>query len=73
MRTSAEAVNAFRKHGISIAAWARSNGFKDRQVRDVLRGKAKGNFGASHKIAVALGMKESFSSSPMFDGGGARG
>ena len=58
MKTKKEVSDQFHKEGITVSAWARSNGFKPHQVRDVLRGKAKGKFGAAHKISVALGIKE---------------
>lgn len=57
MKPKTEAASKFAQQGISIAEWSRSHNFKVGQVRDVLRGKAKGNFGNSHKIAVALGIK----------------
>ena len=71
MKTKKEASDQFRKEGITVSAWARSNGFKPQQVRDVLRGKAKGNFGAAHKISVALGFKENPQSSLMLSQGGS--
>lgn len=58
MKTKKEVADQFHKEGITVSAWARSNGFKPHQVRDVLRGKAKGKFGAAHKICVALGIKQ---------------
>ena len=46
------------RHGISIAAWARQHGVKAQQVRDVLREGARCNYGASHRIAVLIGIKD---------------
>jgi len=46
------------RHGISIAAWARTHDVKPQQVRDVLRDGAVCNFGASHRIAVLMGIKD---------------
>lgn len=66
MKTLKEAADQFRKAGIAVSAWSRQNGFKAYQVRDVLRGKSKGNFGEAHKIAVALGIKDCYDSSIAF-------
>lgn len=66
MKTPKEAADQFRKAGIAVSEWSRQNGFKAHQVRDVLRGKTKGNFGASHKISVALGIKEHSGSAVAF-------
>lgn len=43
--------------GISQAAWARENGFTRQQVADVLTGRRLCLRGASHAVAVALGLK----------------
>lgn len=48
----------WKRHGITMTSWARANGYSSQQVRDVLRGRAKGNWGASHAIAVKLGLKD---------------
>ena len=48
----------FYRHGISLALWARSHGYTEGQVSDVLRGKAQGRRGISHNVAVELGLKE---------------
>ena len=47
----------FKRTGVTISGWAQMNGFTTDQVRDVLRGKAKGHYGAAHDIAVRLGIK----------------
>lgn len=47
----------FKFRGESVAGWARKNDFNPDHVRHILRGKAKCNWGESHKIAVALGIK----------------
>lgn len=44
-------------HGVSIAGWARENGFNVRTVYAVLHGELKAKRGVSHRIAVALGLK----------------
>lgn len=69
MKTPKEAADQFRKAGIAVSVWSRQHGFKAHQVRDVLRGRAKGNFGAAHKIAVALGIKEHCGGSIAVGGG----
>ncbi len=58
LRTREEARVDLVRHGISIAAFARMHGVKSSQVRDVLRKDSPCNFGASHKIAVLLGIKD---------------
>jgi|SRR5690606_3462039 len=49
---------AFEESGICIADWARENGFSPRMVYQVLEGRRKCIRGQSHRIAVALGIKE---------------
>jgi gp16 family phage-associated protein len=44
--------------GLSIAEWARTNGFNVRTVYAVLRGEIKAKRGIGHKIAVAAGIKK---------------
>jgi gp16 family phage-associated protein len=44
--------------GISQAAWGRANGFTRQQVADVLTGRRLCLRGASHAVAVALGLKK---------------
>lgn len=43
--------------GISIAQWAREHAFSEPLVREILAGRKKCGYGASHNIAIALGMK----------------
>lgn len=52
------ALERLRRQGLSVPKWSELNGFNVRAVRAVLYGQNKGNYGTSHKIAVALGMKE---------------
>jgi gp16 family phage-associated protein len=47
-----------RSQGVTIKEWAKRHGFPERAVRAVLSGHNKGNFGHSHRIAVALGIKK---------------
>ena len=44
--------------GISQSAWAKANGFTRQQVADVLTGRRLCLRGASHAVAVALGLKQ---------------
>lgn len=53
-----EVRHRFRAAGVNISAWARDNGFSPKLVHQVLRGGRKCNFGESHRIAVALGIKD---------------
>lgn len=48
----------FNKRGVSIAAWAEHHQFSQVLVYAVLRGDRKCLRGQSHRIAVALGLKE---------------
>ncbi|MTV41680.1 DNA-binding protein [Duganella radicis] len=57
-RTAAEVIKEFGLRGISAAEWARRNGFSPTMVYQVLRSPNIPNRGQSHRIAVALGMKE---------------
>lgn len=47
----------FRRRGVTLTEWARERGFPRQAVYRVLNGQLKANFGASHEIAVALGLK----------------
>lgn len=44
--------------GVSIADWARENQFSASLVYQVLKGKRRCIRGESHRIAVALGLKQ---------------
>lgn len=50
--------NLFEAGGISVAEWSRENGFPSALVYRVLRGEAKCRRGETHKIAIALGIKQ---------------
>jgi gp16 family phage-associated protein len=43
--------------GVNLSAWCRDHNLKYEIVRDVLRGKLKGNRGESHRAAILLGLK----------------
>jgi gp16 family phage-associated protein len=48
----------FGDSGISIAEWARHNGFNVNLVYQVLRGERKAIRGQTHDISVRLGIKK---------------
>lgn len=53
-----EVRNLFEVGGISVAEWSREHGFPSALVYRVLRGEAKCRRGETHKIAIALGIKQ---------------
>ena len=52
-----EAKEGLRQLGIPISRWARTRGFEPEIVYAVLAGRAEGNWGESHRVAIALGIK----------------
>lgn len=56
--TRKEARESLIYRGKSITQWAKEHGFSLAQVRDVLRKEHPCRIGASHKIAVLLGIKD---------------
>ena len=56
-KTPAEVRREFLEAGVSLAEWARVNGFSRMTVVDVLRGHRQGKRGEAHRVAVALGLK----------------
>ena len=56
--TTQEAKQQLSDKGLTVSDWAKQHGFPVRAVRAVLSGHNKGNYGQSHKIAVALGLKK---------------
>lgn len=58
VRTPQEVREGFRRQGLSVSEWARSNKVGPQIVFDLLSGKAKGHRGKAHKVAVLLGLKE---------------
>ena len=58
LRTIAEVRADFDRRGLTIREWSRRNGLCDRIVREVLRGRFQGKYGAAHKAAVLLGLKD---------------
>lgn len=60
MRTSQEVRSELQKRGLSIADWARQNGFTPELVHQVLNSNRVPIRGKSHEIAVMLGLKDGF-------------
>ncbi|MDV2470010.1 DNA-binding protein [Acinetobacter chinensis] len=58
MRTSQEVRSELQKRGLSIADWARQNGFTPKLVHQVLNSNKIPVRGKSHQIAVKLGLKD---------------
>ena len=57
-KTPQEAKLQLQRQGITLKAFAQSNGFDYRTVSDVVRGVNKGLYGQGHKVAVAFGLKD---------------
>ena len=57
LRTAAQAKAWLRMQGLSVSEWARMNGFSTALAAQVLTGVRPCHRGASHNIALALGMK----------------
>lgn len=58
IRTSQEVRNELLKRGLSVAAWARQNGFSPELVHQVINSNKIPVRGKSHEIAVRLGLKD---------------
>ena len=58
MRTSQEVRSELQKRGLSIADWARQNGFTPELVHQVLNSNKIPVRGKSHQIAVKFGLKD---------------
>ena len=59
LRDRARAVHAqFEASGTNISEWARTRGFSPKLVAEVLRGDRRCLRGDSHRVAVALGIKD---------------
>lgn len=56
-KTPKQARAWFTNNGICITEWCAAHGLDRYIVTDLLRGRLKGNRGASHSAAVALGLK----------------
>lgn len=45
-----------RQQGHTLKSWAEANGFKYRDVSDVVRGLRRGHYGVGREIYLALGL-----------------
>jgi len=57
LKTPAQARAEFDRRGQSISAWARQHKVGRSLVYEILAGRKKCKRGASHKVAVLLGLK----------------
>lgn len=57
LKTAEQVREEFRRAGITVSEWARTNHFHRNTVVDVLRGRRFGLYGEAHRVAVALGLK----------------
>lgn len=57
LRTPEQARQWLRDNGVTVTAFAAAHKLSRDAVNDALRGVGKGNSGASHQAAVALGIK----------------
>lgn len=57
LKTPAQARAEFNHRGLSISAWARQHKVGRSLVYEILAGRKKCHRGASHKVAVLLGLK----------------
>ena len=57
-KTASEVKQDFEREGKTFASFARAHGFNIQQVYSVLSGKSKAKFGAGHRIATLLGLKD---------------
>lgn len=53
-----EARQMFRNEGLTVREWAESHGFSPSTVYAVLGGRVRGDRGESHRVCLALGLKE---------------
>jgi gp16 family phage-associated protein len=58
MKAPSQIKKDFEAEGISVAQWAREHGYKAHLVYNVVNGLSKYKRGESHRIAVALGIKQ---------------
>lgn len=48
--------HSLRQQGHTLKSWAENNGFKYRDVSDVVRGVRRGNYGVGRDICLRLGI-----------------
>lgn len=59
----------FYSEGLSVADWARSNGFSSQLTYSLLAGRLRARRGEAHRIAVALGLKPAARAQRLMDRG----
>ena len=57
-KTPEEVKQIFAERGLSVSGWAKRHGFSQALVYQVLSGKRNPVRGESHRIAMALGLKD---------------
>lgn len=57
LRSLEQVRRQFAAEGVSVRQWAKSHGYNPRTVYAVLAGQLACSRGASHQIALALGLK----------------
>ncbi|EPR09634.1 hypothetical protein M527_07145 [Sphingobium indicum IP26] len=67
-QAAAQAKARLTAQGISYAQWADEHGFSRRLVYEVLSGRRACRRGVSHRVAVALGLKDARSSDDRLEG-----
>lgn len=58
LKTLMEVRSEFARKGVPIARWARENNIPRNIAYAVLSGRCPGNYGAAHRAAVLLGLKD---------------
>ncbi|PZR76207.1 MAG: DNA-binding protein [Stutzerimonas stutzeri] len=58
MDSGPKAKEALQAKGITLREFAQRGGYTYRTVSEVVRGVNKGLYGEGHRVAVALGLKE---------------
>lgn len=58
LRTPEQARAELKRKGVAVAHWARDNGIPRSVVYGLLHGRLIGTFGAAHRAAVLLGLKD---------------
>lgn len=53
-----EARDRLRRAGLTVRSWASMHGVHENTVHEVLSGRQKGDYGAAHRVAVLLGLKD---------------
>lgn len=54
--TANQIKHELRKKGLTLKRWSENNGFKYRDVSEVIRGVRRGNYGVGRDIRIKLGL-----------------